>query len=257
MRSRLVTPRSHMKSGMIERIKSQIVMPQGVLRAEVWEDGRLVEVQETKNTIVNYGVAAMALRLLPAGVKIKADDNANTDPTLDADANHYEGSPLAINHWRMGAHATTAATAPTVDDTDLENNSGSLTTGNGSGPWYTALDGSNITVKSLSGTDLENISDIDETAGFEVSITMEEGEANDLDNSNDQIRKVYREAALFFYYPDPSPSGYPSGAPTEPFSGANSKAQSERLFARALLDTLVKTPTRQITLVWRFSFPSS
>ena len=255
MKSRIAVPRSHVAPSMSERVESRIAKPIGILRAVVREGGKIVDVVETRNTIVNHGVAAIALSLLPSDITMLAA-SGDTSTALRADGNPY-AAVLPINHWRMGAHATAAANAPDPDDDDLQYNTDSDTggtlvdpplTGDGAGPWYVPLTGSHFTAKA-EGTPLADTHDIDAVAGFTVGISMPETAGNGPSGST---TKTYREAGLFFYYPTGS-------TPPNPFgdSSDTAKVRQERLFARATLEPLVKTPTRQISLTWRIAFPAT
>ena len=250
--SRTAAPESGVAPSVSEGIRTPLARPMGILSAEVREGGRIVERLETRNTIVTHGVAAMALGLLPAGITKKAAaGDPEGDVEVDASANPYAGA-LHINHWRMGYSEGSAASAPTVADTDLQFNapgSSGLHETNGDGPWFKPLTAANITVKSLSGITLSDVFEVDSVGGFSLAITMAEGEGNNISQAV-QVRKTYREAGIFLYYPT-------GATPEEPFPGTNSKERQERLFARATLDTLVKTPTRQIALTWMFAFPAN
>lgn len=194
---------------------------------------KVVQRVESRNTIVNGGVAAMVLRLLPASVHT-ADDTT--------EGNQYNNRH--VNHWRMGIGAGDGTvTTPAAADADLQH-TGTLTEGNGAGPWYKEMDEDNFHLGEVEDDgSITYEDDQDEVDSVVVKITMAADEGSGAVSGGVAANKTYYESGLFFFY---------AGLTANGDHGAG-----ERLFARSTFAPITKTPTRQVDLTWEITGTAS
>lgn len=194
------------------------------------ENGKVVQRVESSNTIVNVGVAAMVLSLLPAAVKIAASGDVS---------NQFHNRP--VNRWMMGAPSGDP-TAPAAGNSYLDD-TGTPHTTNGAGPWYKVLnDGSDRNYHlgdvAADGT-ITYETDQDDVDSVVIQISMEPTEGGGTPSGGSVPNKTYKEAGLFIY-----DANLPANSPHR---------EDYRLFARTTFADLVKTPTRQIDLTWEIT----